>query len=165
MSFSLSWRKNGLVWTGFPNGPFGNSRNVFRSFCVLLLLCLFFFLSVRCNLYRSPTRHICDVRRIRCLSVLRRLFERCFFHIEKRVGRQQVYTSYVYTPRYEGVDHFDEVGREKSVCLSQVDIYTFESGFGRANVFLRPLRPSFAKLPSLGLRVFSSGISKSGVSR
>ena len=45
-----------------------------------------------------------------------------FFHIEKRVGRQQVYTSYVYTPRYEGVDHFDEVGREKSVSLSQVDI-------------------------------------------
>lgn len=165
MSFSLSWRKNGLVWTGFPNGPFGNSRNVFRSFCVLLLLCLFFFLSVRCNLYRLPIRHICDVRRIRCLSMLRRLLERCFFHIEKRVGRQQVYTSYVYTPRYEGVDHFDEVGREKSVSLSQVDIYTFESGFGCANVFLRPLRPSFAKLPSLGLRVFSSGISKSGVSR
>lgn len=125
----------------------------------------FLFLSVRCNLYRSPTRHICDVRRIRCLSMLRRLLERCFFHIEKRVGRQEVYTSYVYTPRYEGVDHFDEVGREKSVSLSQVDIYTFESGFGCANVFLRPLRPSFAKLPSLGLRVFSSGISKSGVSR
>lgn len=85
-----------------------------------------------------------------------------FFHIEKRVGRQQVYTSYVYTPRYEGVDHFDEVGREKSVSLSQVDIYTFESGFGRANVFLRPLRPSFAKLPSLGLRVFSSGYPNRG---
>ena len=112
MSFSLSWRKNGLCLDRLSEWSLREFRNVFRSFCVLLLLCLFFFLSVRCNLYRSPTRHICDVRRIRCLSVLRRLFGRCFFPHRKRVGRQQVYTSYVYTPRYEGVDHFDEVGRE-----------------------------------------------------
>lgn len=69
-----------------------------------------------------------------------------FFHIEKRVGRQQVYTSYVYTPRYEGVDHFDEVGREKSVSLSQVDIYTFESGFGRANVFFTSVTSFLRKI-------------------
>ena len=87
-----------------------------------------------------------------------------FFHIEKRVGRQQVYTSYVYTPRYEGVDHFDEVGREKSVSLSQVDIYTFESGFGCANVFFTSVTSFLRKITLFGFAsVFVGDIQIRGV--
>ena len=87
-----------------------------------------------------------------------------FFHIEKRVGRQQVYTSYVYTPRYEGVDHFDEVGWEKSVSLSQVDIYTFESGFGRANVFFTSVTSFLRKITLFGFAsVFVGDIQIGGV--
>ena len=70
LGFSLSWRKSDLVWTGFPNGPFGNSRNVFRSFCVFLL-------AFRCGKkQRSKSRRSTERQRILRTSHICRVGDR-----------------------------------------------------------------------------------------
>ena len=73
------------------------------------------------------------------------------FDIEKRVGGQQVDAADIHTSGHERVDHLDEVGREESVSLAQVDVDAFEALLGRAAVFVATFPPL------LGPSVFGFG--------